>query len=175
MQGYGPAAAAPPAAPCPAQSLGAVTLGASRGHRNRAWQALGTGWIAGSSPALPAAHSPARPPPPPPTKHFSFPSGALCNWNGTSETVVLFKSRSLNSPIYSELHPANLNLLGTAEMPTRAVPNPRLPFHFSFHLTASSQALYAGLPPVQAPRWESTSTPMHRGAPLQQEHEDSQP
>lgn len=153
-------AAAPPSPPCPAQTLGAVTLGAFLGTGKGNGRSRALSGIAASSPVLPAAHSPARPLPPP-TKHFSFPCGALCNWNGTRETVLLFKSRSLNSHIYLEPHTPNLNLLGTVEMLTRAVPNPWLALNCrqrGFVPRVSRQSRRAH-PPVSA---------------LHQEHEDSQ-
>lgn len=102
-------------------------LGAFWEHRDGEWQALGTLGDSSLLSVLPAAHSPARPLLPL-TKHFSFPSGAFCNWNGTSEIVLLFKSRSLNSHIYLESH-TNLNLLGTVEILTQAVPNPQSSFN----------------------------------------------
>lgn len=126
---------------------------------SRLWALSGR---AASSPAPPAAHSPARPLPPL-TRHFSFPSGALCNWNGTSEIVLLFKSRSLNSHIYLEPRTTTLNLLGTFQMLTWAVPNPWLSFNCKqrgFVARVSRQSrLLAGT----RLGWASTYTPIHGG------------
>lgn len=101
------------------QSCSVLSGGTGKGNSRR-WALSG---IAASSPVLPAAHSPARPLPPL-TKHFSFPSGAFCNWNGTSKIVLLSKSRSLNSHIYLELRTTTLNLLGTFQMLTWSCTKP---------------------------------------------------
>lgn len=93
------------------------------------WQAPGTLWDsillsrpAGCTQPCPAFSSS--------NKAFFFSlRSILQGWNGTREIVLLFESRSLNSHFYLEPRPTNINLLGTAETLTRAVPSPWLSFN----------------------------------------------
>lgn len=114
------------------------------------WQAPGTLWDssllsrpAGCTEPCPASSSP--------NKAFLFSLRSLLRgWNGTRGIVLLLKSRSLNSHIYSEPHTTSLNLLGTAEVLTRAVPSPWLSFNcrqrgFAPGPPASPGSLQAGL------------------------------
>lgn len=89
-----------------------------------------------------------------------------------SEIVLLLNSRSLNSHIYLEPHTASLNLLGTAEMLTRAVPSPRLSLNCKqrgFVPRTSRQPRLLSQPGRAHP---PVST---EAATSQQEHEGAQP